>query len=77
MYIPDIYKQFVAQLSGEFLQLLKQFFIALQLGKLCTFNNKLNLIFSHRERVITKTCQNNIDPFKPHFYKVKLGFTGV
>ena len=26
---------------------------------------------------ITKTCQYNIDPLKPHFYIVKLGFTGV
>ena len=27
--------------------------------------------------VITKTCLYNFDPFKPHFYTVKLGFTGV
>ena len=27
--------------------------------------------------VITKTCLHNFDPFKPHFYTVKLGFTGV
>ena len=26
---------------------------------------------------ITKTCLYNFDPLKPHFYKVKLGFTGV
>ena len=26
---------------------------------------------------ITKICQYNFDPFKPHFYVVKLGFTGV
>ena len=26
---------------------------------------------------ITKTCLYNFDPFKPHFYIVKLGFTGV
>ena len=24
-----------------------------------------------------KTCQYNFDPLKPHFYIVKLGFTGV
>ena len=24
-----------------------------------------------------KTCLYNFDPLKPHFYKVKLGFTGV
>ena len=26
---------------------------------------------------ITKTCLYNLDPLKPHFYIVKLGFTGV
>ena len=26
---------------------------------------------------ITKTCLYNIDPLKPHFYVVTLGFTGV
>ena len=26
---------------------------------------------------IMKTCLYNIDPFKPHFYTVKLGFTEV
>ena len=26
---------------------------------------------------ITKTCLHKFDPFKPHFYMVKLGFTGV
>ena len=35
----------------------------------CTFA----LVTAH----ITKTCLYNIDPFKPHFYIVKLGFTGV
>ena len=24
-----------------------------------------------------KTCLDNVDPLKPHFYIVKLGFTGV
>ena len=28
-------------------------------------------------KVITKTCLYNFDPLKPHFYIVKLGFTGV
>ena len=27
--------------------------------------------------VITKTCLYNFEPLKPHFYIVKLGFTGV
>ena len=26
---------------------------------------------------ITKTCLYKFDPFQPHFYIVKLGFTGV
>ena len=26
---------------------------------------------------ITKTCLYNMDPLKPHFYIVKLGFTGL
>ena len=29
------------------------------------------------EHCITKTCLYNSDPLKPHFYIVKLGFTGV
>ena len=28
-------------------------------------------------KTITKTCLYNFDPFKPHFYIVKLGFIGV
>ena len=28
-------------------------------------------------RYITKTCLYNFDPLKPHYYIVKLGFTGV
>ena len=35
-------------------------------------NNKLNYWY-----VITKTRLCNFDPLKPHFYIVKLGFTGV
>ena len=27
-------------------------------------------------QLITKTCLYNFDPLKPHFYIVKLGFTG-
>ena len=29
-----------------------------------------------KEMLITKTCLYNFDPLKPHFYTVKLGFTG-
>ena len=32
---------------------------------------------SSTELNITKTCLYNFDPLKPHFYIVKLGFTGV
>ena len=28
-------------------------------------------------QIITKTCLYNFDPCKPHFYIIKLGFTGV
>ena len=31
----------------------------------------------HYRLYITKTCLYNFDPLKPHFYIVKLGFTGV
>ena len=34
-------------------------------------------IFSWLDQIITKTCLYNVDPLKPHFYIVKLGFTGV
>ena len=30
-----------------------------------------------RDQCVTKTCLYNFDPLKPHFYIVKLGFTGV
>ena len=29
------------------------------------------------QEIITKTCLYNFDPLKPHFYIVKLGFTGI
>ena len=32
---------------------------------------------TNSQRSITKTCPYNFDPRKPHFYIVKLGFTGV
>ena len=31
----------------------------------------------HMKPPIAKTCLYNLDPLKPHFYIVKLGFTGV
>ena len=30
-----------------------------------------------RLHIITKTCLYNFDPLKPHFYIVKLEFTGI
>ena len=37
------------------------------------FNQKVMIFFL----LITKTCLYNFDPLEPHFYIVKLGFTGV
>ena len=37
----------------------------------------LLFLLSSWNKVITKTCLYNFDPLKPHFYTVKLGFTGV
>ena len=34
-------------------------------------------IIHFTKKFITKTCLYNFDPHKPHFYIVKLGFTGV
>ena len=44
---------------------------------------KVNVLYRRRRCAlkwvynITKTCLYNFDPLKPHFYIVKLGFTGV
>ena len=35
------------------------------------------MITNDQKVYITKTCLYNVDPLKPHFYRVKLGFTGV
>ena len=40
-------------------------------------NMKIALMTSAKSESITKTCLYNFDPLKPHFYIVKLGFTGV
>ena len=47
---------------------------------LCTGTDKPKLtayIQTRHCRTITKTCLYNTGPLKPHFYIVKLGFTGV
>ena len=42
------------------------------------FTVKLQWLHHHANLFyITKTCLYNIDPLEPHFYIVKLGFTGV
>ena len=38
---------------------------------------KTNLVVVSSVGIITKTSLYNTDPIKPHFYIVKLGFTGV
>ena len=42
-------------------------------------NSKYMTDAQHRknEGTITKRCLYNFEPLKPHFYIVKLGFTGV
>ena len=44
---------------------------------LCGLENFCNLRPSYCLDIITKTRLYNFDPLKPHFYIVKLGFTGV
>ena len=41
------------------------------------FFKKSSCQFLAKECTITKTYLYNFDPLKPHFYIVKLGFTGV
>ena len=41
------------------------------------YRTDLSLFIKKLSKIITKTCLYNIDPLKPHFYIVKLGFTGV
>ena len=44
-------------------------------------SNKVSLKKNNKKQKqtknITETCLYNLDPLKPHFYIVKLGFTGV
>ena len=44
---------------------------------LCLFLKHSLFNILHPSALITKTCLYNYDPLKPHFYIVKLGFTGV
>ena len=38
---------------------------------------KCQNLYSRKNKNITKTRLYSFDPLKPHFYTVKLGFTGV
>ena len=40
-------------------------------------DSKLSMYVDSLTRAITKTRLYDFDPLKPHFYLVKLGFTGV
>ena len=46
-------------------------FIPMRIGQLTQWQQSVE------KHYITKICLYNFDPRKPHFYKVKLGFTGV
>ena len=59
------YKQFRSRWDGSLRDELSYWVILL--------GSRLSLWFVN----ITKTCLYNFDPLKPHFYIVKLGFTGV
>ena len=43
----------------------------------CHYENTPTTIKIENFQIITKTRLYNFDPLKPHFYIVKLGFTGV
>ena len=51
--------------------------------KVCFCRHAIAFSHLHFEKIlessinIMKTCLYNVDPLKPHFYIVKLGFTGV
>ena len=44
---------------------------------MCIINRKPERVHNWIKNIITKTCMYTFDPLKPHFYIVKLGFTGV
>ena len=47
-----------------------------KLAEKCSTSNR-DAIYQVDRVIITKTCLYNLDPLKPHFYIVKLRFTGV
>ena len=44
---------------------------------MCTYTAQQTCQYHLFSTAITKTCLYNCDPLKPHFYIIKLGFTGV
>ena len=66
-----------------FLTSLKQFLnftqqkLVKRINICCKVTFGFKYIYSNAVCDITKTCLYNFDPLKPHFYIVKLGFTGV
>ena len=74
MYRKANTSQKLAPLSKMAKNLPKCSFILIK-GKNCS---KIDLVMVDQKiRITTKTCLYNFDPLKPHFYIVKLGFTGV
>ena len=43
----------------------------------CAITESVYTVDIYTSQRITITCLYNFDPLKPHFYVVKLGFTGV
>ena len=62
---------------------MKKICITAWLSKMCSVKNLIRLRKKSQADLnlrwvnIMKTCLYNFDPHKPHFYIVKLGFTGV
>ena len=46
-------------------------------NKDCGYSLRVPIIYVFEQKYITKTYLYNYDPLKPHFYLVKLGFTGI
>ena len=57
----------------------KRLFTLLVVGRLCSMSVALSrqLFSTYHSNFISKTRLYTFDPLKPHFYTVKLGFTGV
>ena len=51
--------------------------IELNVSETCMRSGPYQLGLIYNPHIVTKTCPYNVDPLKPHFYIVKVGFTGV